>query len=82
MSKSISTVTPIYSARIEVDGDGIRISDLHFTNPGLAKTLSQLTAEEQSSHVINLLTLGHTVFELSKNSKDMIQFQSLINSLN
>lgn len=81
MSKSISTVTPIYSANIEVDGDGIRISNLHIVIPGLAKVLSQLKPEEQSSHVINLLTLGHTVFELSKNSKDMIQFQSLVSTL-
>lgn len=82
MSKSISTVTPIYSASVEVDGDGVRISNLHVVIPGLAKALSKLTTEEQSSHVINILTLGHTVFELSKNSKDMIQFQSIVSSFN
>lgn len=82
MSKPINTVTPIYSANVEVDGDGTRISNLHVAIPGLARALSQLKPEEQSSHVINLLTLGHTVFELSKNSKDMIQFQSLVTTLN
>ncbi len=81
MSKQINAVTQIHSGVIDVDGDVVRFKNMSVHQPALARALSELSEQERSERVINILNLGQLIFEMSENSKEMIQFQSLVGQL-
>jgi hypothetical protein len=78
MSKQINAVVPIHSGVIDVDGEVVRIKNINIHQPALARSLSELNEQERSERLTSVLNLGQLIFEMSENSKEMIQFQGMV----
>ena len=81
MANQSNVVTPIHSGTIGVDGEVVQIQTLSIHQPALAQALLPMNERERSDRLTNVINLGQLIFEMSKDSKEVIQVQSLIGQL-
>ena len=81
MAKQSHVVTPIHSGTIGVDGEVVQIQTFNVHQPALAQALAPMNERERSDRLTNVINLGQLIFEMSKDSKEVIQVQSLIGQL-
>jgi hypothetical protein len=81
MANQSNVVTPIHSGTIGVDGEVVQIQTFNVHQPALAQALAPMNERERSDRLTNVINLGQLIFEMSKDSKEVIQVQSLIGQL-
>ncbi len=81
MANQSNVVTPIHSGTIGVDGEVVQIQTFNVHQPALAQALAPMSERERSDRLTNVINLGQLIFEMSKDSKEVIQVQSLIGQL-
>lgn len=81
MANQSKVVTPIHSGKIGVDGEVVQIQTFNVYQPKLAQALIPMNEEERSNRLTELINLGQEIFNMSKDSKEVIRVQSLISQL-
>jgi hypothetical protein len=81
MANQTNSVTPIHTGMVEVEGDVVQFQTFNIYQPALAKSITGMDARERIEHITNVINLGQLIFEMSKDSKEVIQVQSLFGQL-
>lgn len=81
MANQSKVVTPLHTGVVDVEGDVVAIKAFNLHQPALARALEPMSESERSERIRHVINLGQLIFEMSKDSKEVIQVQSLFGQL-